>query len=358
MLVLTIVVFVGLLLALVLVHEWGHFAAARRAGCRVEEFAFGFPPRLFSITRGGTRYSFNLLPLGGYVKIEGEDMAEATPSPTSFAGKSAGWRIFILAAGVLMNVVLAAALLSWQVGIGVPTLVTEENEARVVEHKAFIVSVANGSPAATAGLQSLDRVMRVGPIQNPRVRELQQYITEHAGEAMTLTVSRQGLTKTVEVTARENPPAGEGALGVGLQETGLARTPWWQAPWRGVQRTGEMLVSIVSQFWLMASRLLSGQAVGETITGPVGIAVLTHEVTTLGLSYLLEFAALISLNLALINILPLPALDGGRILFVGFELLFRRRLPAKIEQYAHLAGFVALIALMLVITFRDVKRFF
>src|SRR3989344_170463 len=124
---LTIGVFIGLLLLLVLAHEWGHFFAAKRSGCNVEEFAFGFPPRLWSIVRSGTRYSFNALPLGGYVKIEGEDMGEMSPPPTSFAAKSPGVRILILVAGGVMNAILAAVLLAVQAGIGMPVLVSEEN---------------------------------------------------------------------------------------------------------------------------------------------------------------------------------------------------------------------------------------
>jgi regulator of sigma E protease len=358
MLALTILVFVCLLLLLVLVHEWGHFFAAKRAGCGVQEFAFGFPPRLFSIRRGETRYSFNLLPLGGYVKIEGEDMDQPGDSPTSFSNKSPAVRIFILSAGVLMNIVLAAVLLSFQAGLGVPVVATEENAALLSDIKTFVVAVDAGSPAAAAGLEPFDYVTEVGSVRQPTVTAMQEEIAASAGREIILKFERQGTLQRVAVIPRVAPPLGEGALGVALQETGLERTPIWQAPWRGVVRTGEMLVAIVNQFRILFWNLVTGNASLEAVTGPVGIAVFTHEVTSLGLSYILEFGALISLNLALINILPFPALDGGRILFVGLEMLAGRRLPVTIERRAHLAGFALLIALMLFVTLKDVARFF
>ena len=358
MLWLTVLVFIGLLLVLVLAHEWGHFIVARGAGCGVEEFAFGFPPRLFSFVRRGTRYSFNLLPIGGYVKIEGEDMDDPYPGPTNFASKTPLKRLLVLAAGVLMNAVLAAVLLSIQAGIGIPTLVTEENVDRVHDIKTFIVDVAANSPAEQAGIKTLDRVVSIDAVTNPTAKQIQSLVTENLGQPMVIEVERQGVHKIVTAIPRTEWPPEEGAWGVVLQETGLERVVWWQAPLVGGERTGQMLVSIGGQFWLLLQRLVTEGTMGEVITGPVGIAIYTNEVTNLGVSYILEFAALISLNLALINILPFPALDGGRILFVGLEILFRRRLPARWEQATHMTGFALLILLMIFITFKDITRFF
>ena len=174
----TVLVFIGLLLVLVLAHEWGHFIVARGAGCGVEEFAFGFPPRLFSFVRRGTRYSFNLLPIGGYVKIEGEDMDDPYPGPTNFASKTPLKRLLVLAAGVLMNAVLAAVLLSIQAGIGIPTLVTEENVDRVHDIKTFIVDVAANSPAEQAGIKTLDRVVSIDAVTNPTPKQNQNLLTK------------------------------------------------------------------------------------------------------------------------------------------------------------------------------------
>jgi len=355
---LTIIIFVALLLALVLVHEWGHLIAAKKAGCNVEEFGFGFPPRLFSVMWHGTKYSFNLLPIGGFVKIEGEDMEDKNPGPTSFASKSAGWRIVILSAGVFMNVVLAFVLLSIQAGVGTPTIVTEENRGQLAELKTYILDVDENSPASMAGLIALDRIVRINDTTDPTIEEVQAIVGASAGGPVTLEIERQGKHEIISVAGRENPPEGEGALGVSLAATGLERVPWWQAPLAGLKRTGAMLAAILVQFVLIIQRLVGGGGLGQSLTGPVGIAVYANEVTALGLSYILEFGALISLNLAIINILPFPALDGGRIIFVVLEKIAGRRFPGKIEQVTHLIGFGLLILLMVAITFRDVQRFF
>lgn len=363
MLLITILVFAVLLLALVMVHEWGHLMAAKKAGCRVEEFGFGFPPRLFSIIWHDTRYSLNLLPLGGFVKIEGENMDDPPPAggpvpSTSFGSKTPGWRIFILSAGVLMNVVFAAFLLSIQAGVGMPMVVTEENKAQLSNVMTYLLEVDENSPAMTAGLRPFDRVVKVNEVISPSLEQFQAAVAAQKGKEITIEVERQGMHEIIAVTPRENPPPDQGALGVSLAATGLERSVWWKAPFVGIQRTAEMLIAIVVQFSALIGRLASGGGVGETLTGPVGIAVYTNEVTQMGLPYILEFGALISLNLALINILPLPALDGGRVLFVILEKIAGRRFPGKVEQITHTVGFALLIMLMIAITFRDVQRFF
>lgn len=357
MVILTVFVFIGLLLLLVLAHEWGHFIVAKKAGCNVEEFGFGFPPRLASFFWRGTRYSLNLLPIGGFVKIEGEDMDEVVAGPASFAAKSASWKIAILAAGVIMNFIVAAVLLGIQGVIGVPVLVTDENAATLENHLSYIVDVAPQSPAEQAGIKPLDRVAAINGEAQPTVSRIQEVIAAHQGSEVTLEVERQGQHLRLTVMPRENPPENEGALGVALAATGLQRIPWWQAPWHGIERSVQMLVEIVRQFGLIAARLWQTGTVGESLTGPIGIAVYTNEVTKLGASYVLEFGALISLNLALINILPIPALDGGRILFVVLQRLIGRTFPGKVERITHTVGFALLILLMLVITFRDVQRY-
>ena len=358
MLWVTIVVFVGLLLLLVLAHEWGHFIVAKKAGCEVEEFGFGFPPRLFSFTWHGTRYSLNLLPIGGFVKITGEDMQEKNPGPTSFAAKPAGWRVAILAAGVAMNALVAVILLSIQGVIGMPVVITDANEGALTNHLTYIVEVAPNSPAELAGLKPLDRIVRLDNVQQPLLADVQRVVSERAGQNVQVEIERQGQHQEITLIPRENPPVGEGALGVSLAATGLVRVPWWEAPWHGLVRTWQMLQQIIIQFSLAIRQVVQEGASPDTLTGPIGIAIYTNEVTKLGASYVLEFAALISLNLALINILPIPALDGGRIMFVLFERLFGRHFPGRIEQISHTVGFVALILLMVLITWRDIQRYF
>lgn len=358
MLLATILIFLGLLLVLVLVHEWGHFIIAKKAGCTVEEFGFGFPPRVFGRMWHGTLYSLNLLPLGGFVKIEGENMDDPNPSATSFASKSAPWRIAILCAGVAMNMLLAAVLLAIQSGIGSPTVVTNENRAELTNIMTYVLEIAPDSPAAQAGLKQFDRIVRYAGSEQPGISDVQRLTKEHAGAPETIEIERAGQHIILDITARANPPEGQGALGISLGETGLLKTPWWKAPWKGVQRTYEMTIGITSQFAGLIQKLFRQEKVGEVLTGPIGIAIYTREAASLGISYFLEFAAMISINLAIINILPLPALDGGRVLFVLIEKAIGKRVPGKVESYAHTAGFLLLIGLMIAITFKDITRYF
>lgn len=360
MVISTILIFLALLLVLVLVHELGHFFMAKLAGCRVEEFGFGFPPRLLKKTYGETTYSLNLLPLGGFVRIEGEDMADAMPSPTNFASKPALWRIGILIAGVAMNIILAAFLLTIQSVIGSPVLVDSvEHAATLSNLQTYIAGVAPGSPAQEAGLKELDRIISIDNHTQPTVDVIKQVAHDKAGQEISLIVDRQGQKQTLTLIPRVDPPPGEGALGVSLTSTGLQKTPLWKAPWVGIQKTLAMIVAIVTQFVTIIGKLISQGTVGETLTGPVGIALYTREAATMGFSYLLEFAALVSLNLAIINILPIPALDGGRVLFVLLEKITGgRTLSMKIEKVAHAIGFLLLITLMILITFRDIQSYF
>lgn len=354
----TILIFLGMLLALVLVHEWGHFIVAKKAGCKVEEFGFGFPPKIFSFMWRGTEYSLNLLPIGGFVRIEGENMDEEHPSPTSFASKGALWRIAILSAGVIMNLVLAAFLLAVESGIGAPTIATPENRETLSNIMTYVLDVAPNSPAAQAGIQPYDRIVQYGDIVRPAAEDIQNLTKQVAGSEVGLELERAGQHIHVKITPRVNPPENQGALGIGLGETGLLKTSWYMAPIEGVKRTAFLTGAIVDQFAGLIQKLAQRENVGQVLTGPIGIAVYTKEAASLGWSYFLEFAAMISINLAIINILPLPALDGGRILFVLIEKAFGKRVPGNIESYVHTAGFVLLIGLMIAITFKDAYRYF
>lgn len=352
-----IAVFIAMLLLLVLVHEWGHFIVAKKAGCTVEEFGFGFPPRLFSWQRGGTRFSLNLLPIGGFVKIEGENMDERGAGPKSFASKSAGRRVAILAAGVAMNVILAWVLFTIQAGIGTPTI-ADGAQAGLADIHTYIMSVAPSSPAQEVGIAPLDRVVRIADVVDPTVSQVQETIAQFAGQSVVVEVERAGKHLTFTTTPRLHPPPEQGSLGVSLLASGLSRVPWWQAPWAGLVKTGRVLVVMVEQFWLFISKLFASGAVSEQLTGPIGIAVYSGEATRMGVPYVLEFAALISLNLAVINILPFPALDGGRILFVLWEVLTGRRASFAVESWAHTTGFALLIVLMILITLKDIRHYF
>ncbi|MCH8748665.1 site-2 protease family protein, partial [Patescibacteria group bacterium] len=282
---------------------------------------------------------------------------DTKPGPNSFASKSAGWRITILSAGVVMNVALTAVLLSVQGVIGIPTAVTDDNAAQLSRQQTYIVEIAEGSPAKAAGLLPFDRIAAIDGLVQPTTRQVQEVVTQHLGEELRLLIDRQGVRHELVVLARENPPVDEGAIGVQLSGIGLITVPWWQAPWHGVVRTGQMLAAILGQFGDLARQVVTGSIGGVQFLGPVGIASYTNEVTQMGFGFVLEFAGLISLNLAIINILPIPALDGGRILFVLIEQIRGKRLPAKTEHLAHTVGFMLLLVLILFITWQDILRF-
>ena len=355
---LTIIIFILLLGLLVLVHEWGHFFAARMFGVRVEEFAFGFPPRLASYVRGGTRFALNLFPLGGYVKIFGES-GGGEDDPESFSSRSPVERTLIIAAGVVMNLVLAWALFSLGHGLGLPTVLDEEQGAQSA--RVTIIAVAPQSPAEEVGLRFGDAI-REFKIQDAKfeirsVDEVQKFIDQHRGEKISVVVLRGTQTAEIEVIPRREPPSGQGPLGIALARVGVVRSPWWRAPWDGLKTTASVVVAIVRALGDTVAGFVRGE-ISADVSGPVGIFVFANETRRLGLAYLIELAGILSVNLALLNILPIPALDGGRILFIFIEKIRGIRVNQRLEQAVHTIGFFILLALMALITYRDVVRFF
>lgn len=346
--IVTIVSFVGMLVVLMLVHELGHFITAKLSGVKVEEFGFGFPPRLLSIKRGETRYSLNALPLGAFVKMAGE---EDPDTPRSLASKSIGTRLLVLGAGSIMNLLLPFLLFS--IAFMVPhTAVTEP---------VVVAKVVPGTPAAMAGIQSGDIITSINGKPLDNLGDLHRYIQLHLGNEITLLVTHSdSTTEKVQVIPRWEPPEGEGAIGieVDLETAWLNRTvdrqsyPFWRAIPMGVGQCIETFVLFKNG---IISMIIG--AVPAQLTGPVGIAQLTGEVARAGFSPLLELAAFISINLGIINLFPLPALDGGRIVFVLLEWVRRgKRISAKAEGIVHSIGFFMLIAVILAITFQDIIR--
>ncbi|MDP3727406.1 MAG: M50 family metallopeptidase [bacterium] len=356
---LTILVFIVLLGALVLVHEWGHFFVARRFGVRVEEFAFGFPPRLASFMRKGTRYALNLIPIGGYVKIYGEG-GEDERDPESFSSRPIWQRLAIIAAGVGMNVVLAWALFSIGHGIGLPTVVGEGDAAS--EAAVTVISIAPGSPADDAGIRFGDVIREVAAggvsVAVRRLEDVQKFIDAHRGEEIGFELQRGGDVIEKSALARAEPPAGEGSVGIAMANVGFVRSPWWRAPWDGAKTTLSATVAITRALGGTVRDLFVEGRLSADVSGPVGIFVFANESRRLGITYLLELAGILSVNLALLNILPIPALDGGRILFLFLEGVRGVKINQKIEQAVHTVGFALLLLLMAAITYRDVVRIF
>ncbi len=375
----TVLVFVIVLGILVFVHELGHFIVARRNGVRAEEFGFGFPPRLFGFfwseqnkkwkfVRGSrevktknTLYSLNWIPLGGFVKIKGED-GEEKNDPQSFSGKPAYSRIRILAAGVIMNFILAMALFSLAFFIGVPQVVEEGSGGKTKDQKIQVMEVAKNSPAENMGIKMGDELAggkdsvagEIIKFQN--LKEVQSFINDRKGQEIRLEIKRGSEPLELTGTPRTDSPNGQGALGISYVETAQVSYPWYRAIYEGVTYAFRVAWLIISTFAMIIWRLIVRQPAGLDVSGPVGIAVLTGQVAKLGFVYILQFTAMLSINLAIINAFPIPALDGGRILFILIEKIKGSPVSQRFEQRAHNIGFALLISLMVFVTARDLIR--
>ncbi len=361
---LTIAVFILVIGLLIFVHEFGHFITAKRAGIKVEEFGLGFPPRIFGIKRGETVYSLNLLPIGGFVKIYGEegrpDKEDEKEAGRAFYNKPVRTRALILAAGVTMNLILAAFLLSLGYWLGLPSAIDDQ----VVDPEANvqIVQVAAGSPAEQAGLNAGDLIEKISFGQEQlvisQVGQVQEFVSVYQGQEIELVVQRGDESLERTLVPRANPPAEEGPLGIALARIAIVSYPWYRALLMGVTGTVNLAWAVAAAFGGLIWQLLTtGQLMGE-IAGPVGIFALTGQAVEHGFIYILQFAILLSVILAVINILPFPALDGGRLLFLAIEKIKGSPVNQKIERLTHMVGFALLILLMIVITWRDIGRFF
>ncbi len=355
----TVVVFVLLLGLLVFVHELGHFLAARFFGITVHEFGFGFPPRLFGWRRrpDSTLYSINWLPLGGFVKIKGEQ-GEAGDEPDSFCAKPAWQRFLVLTAGVGMNIILCAALLIIGYQVGVPTIIEENTGGFQREVKLQIAEVQPGSPAAVAGLQSGDILLSLAGRQMRTPQEVQYFVEPRDHISLDLVVRRGNRELRLGVTPLNSPQGTGAVMGVALVQTGLVSYPAWTAVVKGLAATGHLFMEIVKAFGMLLKDIVLHAALTQNLSGPVGIAIITGQVVQLGWLYLIQFAALLSMNLAILNFIPFPALDGGRVLFLLLEKIRGRAVSAELENWFHTVGFALLVLLVAIITYRDVTRLF
>lgn len=358
----TFIVFFIVLSVLVLVHEWGHFITARKAGAKVEEFGLGFPPRLFGVKKNGVLYSFNIIPFGGFVKIYGEEASDIK-EPGSFGSLSIARRALTLVAGVAMNFILAVVLFSIISFLGIPTAVDETSKIIPADAQVQILEVEEGSPAAEANLKRGDVVEKIivgeNEIAIDTVKGLQDTIRANRGGEIKVVVDRQGEVLTITATPRDAAPVDQGGLGILIAKIGTVSSPWWRAPWDGLKITLKLTGAIIVAMGRFFGNILIGNGLIADISGPVGIAVLSREAARLGIVYLMQFTAILSINLAILNILPFPALDGGRLVFLAIEKM-RGGKPVKkeIESLLNTAGFFLLILLMVWITWKDIIRFF
>ncbi len=357
----TIIAFLIILSILVLVHELGHFLSAKFFGIKVEEFGFGFPPRIFGKKIGETLYSINWLPIGGFVKLYGEDEAGAGKVNLSkkgfsrvlgnraFIAKPIWQRAIVISAGVFMNFVLAVAIISFLfsvIGVSIPG------------DKVIIDAIAKGSPAEKAGLKAGDTVLSINEASITTTAQLINITKMHLGKKLSLKVKdQQAKIRDLEVAPRKDYPSNEGPMGITIsQNTVVKKYPWYEAPFVGTKEALRETWLIASGLTMLLIGLVTKGAIPQDVAGPIGIAQLTGTVVTFGPPAILSFVSLLSLNLAIINILPIPALDGGRLLFILFEGIFGKKVDRRIEGYAHTVGMAILLGLILLITLHDVFR--
>lgn len=377
-----VLVFFALLAFLILTHELGHFLMARWLGIKVDEFGFGLPPRVFGWAKFrnkkgreywrlvfqkkkkseqliSTVYSFNAIPFGGFVKIMGEDGGDRDDQ-RSFASQSAGRRFLVLFAGIFMNFVFGALLFSLGFWLGFPEIVGDAVSAKDV--KVQITEVKKASPAEEAGMKAGDVLRAVilpgeEKIGISQVAQVQEITKDNPGEKLTVEVLRGDDVYRLEMIPRINPPQGEGALGITLARTGIVRHSFAEAMIMGPQRAGQLFWIIGDYLGGALVKLVRLEKTQMDFSGPVGIVVLTNQMKEMGWPYLLQFAAVISVNLAFMNLLPLPALDGGRILFLLIEKIKGRPVDERVEGIVHTVGLYLLLFLMLVVSVKDVSRF-
>ncbi|MDD2807748.1 MAG: RIP metalloprotease RseP [Patescibacteria group bacterium] len=371
--ILTIVTFFIVLGILVLVHEAGHFMVARKNGVKVDEFGLGLPPRIFGFYRDedkkwklvgmkskstiNTIWSLNWIPLGGFVKIKGEDGGE-TSDPDSFVNKNVWRRIWVVSAGVTMNILLAIVLLSINFTVGSPQLIDGPlpSGARVSQEQIRIVEVLPASPAATAGIKSADTIISIDGNAYQNIEDLQKYIESKVSENMAVKLERGSSEVNVSVVPEILKETNRGGMGVSLVKTALVSYPWYVAWVYGTRQVFVMMGTIIyGLFFIIKSLVISGKVVGE-VYGPVGIAGLVGDAARLGFLYVMQLTASLSVIIAVINFLPLPALDGGRVLFLLIEALRGKPVNQRFEALVHNTGFALLMLLVLFVTFNDVSR--
>lgn len=352
----SILLFIVVLSTIVILHELGHFLTARRAGVHVEEFGLGFPPRITGKRIGNVLYTLNWIPFGGFVRLKGEG-GDHADDEDSFVHKTIPRRALILVAGVAVNFLLSAMLLIVGFWTGLPSLIDENlpASAKTSDTQVQIVSIEDDSPASRSMLAAGDIVRTINGSTIIHIADLRAITAQNIGQSVTVTVDRDGVSQ--EVTTAVQEKSGEAQIGIGLIETGLVRYPFFEAIGRGLLQTVDFTWQILTSFGRLIRDLVVTHSISADIAGPVGIAALTGRIAGLGFQYLLQFIAVLSLSLAIINVLPLPALDGGRIFFLLIEKIRGRAVSQRVEGYIHGFGFYVLLLFVIVVSVRDFSRF-
>ena len=352
--VILVVAFLSLI-ALMIIHEFGHFIIAKKFGVAVDEFGIGYPPRLIGKKIGETIYSINWIPLGAFVRIRGEE--GGVDDLRSFSNLKIWKRVLIIIGGVLAFWITAIIIFSIVFAMGADLPVGDQDIQGMGNSQIKIISVSTNSPAGQVGLKIGDTIVGIN-----KIVDFQKFTSDNKGKEITLTIKRQGNTFNVNLTPRIDPPAGEGSVGIGLTRmaTLIEKTSWYEAPIKGAVYTWQTTVDALKGLYVTFSGLFAGKGVpeGASFAGPLGITVFLANAASHGIGFFLYFIGMISVFIAIFNLFPIPALDGGKLVFLLIEKIKGKPVSVKVEQWITLACFAILIILSIFITVKfDIPRF-
>ncbi len=376
----SIIIFLIVLAVLIVTHEFGHFIVAKKSGIRVDEFGLGFPPKIFGWKKGETTYTLNAIPFGGFVKIHGENPDEESTtgidSARSMVNKPKLVQAAVLVAGVTFNIILAWVLISIGFMYGLPTSSGQAPVGTTLQNvQLMITNVSPDSPAAKAEIKPGDVIVAYGEKKGSQtiyqdgaeIEAVQKFLADKEGKEVVIKYLRgkenagapASNIHEVTLVPKAGIVEGRAAIGISMDMVGTLQLPWWKALISGAQFTGQLiLATIVGLKDFFAGLFTNGRQALSSVTGPVGLVGLVGNASDLGFAYLLSFTAFISINLAVLNMVPFPALDGGRLLFLAIEAVKGSRLNPKIANTLNMVGFMLLILLMLIITVSDIGRLF
>jgi regulator of sigma E protease len=363
----SIIIFFAILFILILVHEWGHFIVAKKTGMRVDEFGIGFPPKLYGLKRGETEYTFNALPIGGFVKIFGENYdhddtttsSEAVDEGRAFSHRPKWAQALVLIAGVTMNIIFAWFLFTVTGLVGITSPVDEAVATPAAE--LYVLDVLPNSPAVAIPIGSVitSVITPSGTIDAPTPSAFTNAV-QQAGEApITIWYRVNEESRSTTMVPKQGLLSGNAerfAVGASLSLVEVKQLPVLDAIAYGFNATWQGIVSICIGLWSLLSQAFVGEADFSQVAGPVGIVGMVGDAATYGITALLTFTAIISLNLAVINLLPFPALDGGRLVFVAIEAVTRKRIPPMWAGRVNMIGFALLMLLMVAVTYNDIVK--
>jgi len=367
---LSIVIFIFILGFLIFIHEFGHFIIAKKSGVKIEEFGIGFPPQIWKKQKGETIYSINAIPLGGFVKLYGEDEEPQHPQdPKSFTSKSFLAKTLIVSAGVAMNLLFGVVIFYFILGFNdfqfhLPLIYDYHIPFGKQQNFISILAIAKNSPAEKAGLQSKDIIMEGNGMKFKNSKQFIEFVNENKGKEIILKIKKSANNqeiKNIKAIPRINPPKNEGSLGIALQDiaeiqysTGLEKI------FVGFLHSFNFIHYSLTSLEHLIKVSFQEQTIkplSNTLVGPFGILAITKLTIKNGFMAILELVASISLSLAIVNILPFPALDGGKLIFIGFEFLAKKPIPIRVEKNINLIGFILLILLLILVSYKDILQF-